>query len=142
VFQQRDLGPNVVQIVDRQTDLRSSLCASCLQFGASGKDEYEVGPERTESGPQSTLEARPVGQEEHDRRNAPSHSKHGKHAAAPVVAQRVVSLSGEISDHKKQLSAISRQLSALVSDEPRAMSNLQSEIFNLQSEIFNLKSSI
>ena len=99
-LQQRDFGANVVEIVDGEANLRSGLGASGLQLGAAGKNEDEVGAEGAEGGPQSALEAGAVGQQQHDRRDAPSHAEHGEHAAAPVVAQRVVGLGGEIDDHE------------------------------------------
>ena len=107
VLQQRNFGADVVEIVDGEADLRAGLGASGLQFGAAGKDEDEIRAERAEGGPESALEAGAVGEQEHDRRDAPGHAEHGEHAAAPVVAQRVVGLGGEIEDHENQLLASS-----------------------------------
>ena len=107
VLQQRHFGADVVEIIDVETDLRSCLGASSLQLGAAGKDEYEIGAEGAKCRPQSALEAGPVREQQDDRRNAPRHSEHGQHAAALVVAQRVVGLGCEIDDHGNQLLASS-----------------------------------
>src|SRR4030088_1914572 len=50
-LQQRHFSTNVVKVIDRQANLRSSLCASSLQFGAAGENEYEVGSEGAECRP-------------------------------------------------------------------------------------------
>ena len=99
-LQQRNFGADVVEIVDREANLGSSLGASGLQFGAAGKNEDQIGAEGAERGPQSALEARAIGQQKHDRRDAPGHAEHGEHAAPPVVAERVVGLGCEIEDHE------------------------------------------
>ena len=48
----------------------------------------------------SAAEALSVGEQHADRRDPPGHAEHGKRAAAPVVAHRVVSLGEEIAEHK------------------------------------------
>ena len=85
--------------------MRRTWVPALVQLGAAGKNEDQVGAEGVESGPQSAFKASAVGEEKYDRRDSPRHAEHGQHAAAPVVAERVVGLRGEIEDHERQLLA-------------------------------------
>ena len=98
-LEQRHFSLQVIEIVDGELDLAAGLGAACLQGGASGEDENQVRAPGAESDPEATLEAGTVGEQQHDGRDAPGHAKHGEDAAAAVVFERAVSLTGEFENH-------------------------------------------
>src|SRR5215471_11848284 len=100
-LQQRNFSTNVVDVIHSQPNLRTCLRSARLEFGAPWKDEYKIGAEGAECRPQAALEASAVGQQQHNRCDAPRHSQHGQHASPAVVAERVVGLGYEIEDHQK-----------------------------------------
>src|SRR5208337_1140975 len=98
-LQQRHLGLQVIEIVDREFDFAAGLGAARLQGGASGENEHQVRAPGAESDPEAALEAGAVGEQQYDGRDAPRHPKHGENAAAAVVLQRVVGLAYEFENH-------------------------------------------
>ena len=103
-LEQRDFGLEVIEIVDGKLDFAAGLGASGLQRGASGKDKDQVSAPGAEGDPESALESGAIGEQQHDRRDAPCHAEHGENAAAAIVLERVVGLAGEFEDHNVNFS--------------------------------------
>ena len=94
-LEQRNFGLEIVEIVDGELDLSAGFGASGLERGATGENKDEVCAPRAEGNPESVFESVAVGEEQHDRRDAPRHAEHGQHAASAIVFQRVVGLMAE-----------------------------------------------
>ena len=72
------LRAQVIEIVASQANLHACLGAAGLKGSASGKNGDQVTPKSAEGDHQSVLKASAIGQQQHDRGNAPCHAQHGK----------------------------------------------------------------
>src|ERR1035438_8773431 len=76
-LKQRNLSLQVVEIVDGEFDLAAGLSAARLQRSTSGENENEICAPGAKGDPESALEARTIGEQQHDRGDAPRHAQHG-----------------------------------------------------------------
>src|SRR6059058_2138928 len=98
-LEQRNLGADVIEVFDAELNLVARFGAARLKRRASREKENKIRSERAEGNPQTALESSAVGEQQHDGRDAPGHTKHGQNATAFVMAQRAVCLDSQIADH-------------------------------------------
>ena len=97
--EQRNLVVQVVEVVASHLDRNTGLRAASLHLRPTIPDGDLVPAKALESDEEAALEPVPVGEEQNDRGNAPSHAQHGQQAAAAVVLEGRVGLAEQIAKH-------------------------------------------
>ena len=81
----------------------AGLVAAGLLAGAAGEDADVVGAPLGKDGLDGAGEAGAVGEQQHNRGDAPGHADHGDGGAAAIVEHRLPGLSEDVFQHDVQL---------------------------------------
>ncbi len=87
----RKIGGERVHVIESKADLHAGLLTARLHGGAARDENHQLGAEVGEDGLAGFSKAVAVGQQHHDRGNAPGHAQHGESSAAAVVPHGTVS---------------------------------------------------
>ena len=95
----RDGGDDAVNVVEGEADLDAGFVSAGLLAGLAGEDADGVGAPLGKDGFNGVGEAGAVGEEQHDRGDAPGHADDGDGGAAAVEEHRFPGLAENVFQH-------------------------------------------
>ena len=93
-------GGDAIHVVQSEADLDAGFVAAGLLAGAAGKDADGVGAPLGKDRLDGVAEAVAVGEQQHDRGDAPGHADHGDGGAAAVEEHRLPGLGENVFEHE------------------------------------------